>query len=82
MHCVPYISTISPEQNPESKFIKKSGYKEKMSSPKELAQKDKEAIGAALASGEMLPHLFKLPHFQLKKLKGVKKNHVVPGSTV
>ena len=52
------------------------------SAPKESSQKGKEARDAALASGEFLPYPFKLTHFQSNKLKGVKKNQVVPGSAM
>ena len=52
------------------------------SAPKESARKGKEARDATLASGELLPHPFKLPRFQSKKLKVINKNPVVPGSTV
>ena len=53
-----------------------------MSSPQESARKGKEARDAALASGDLLPHPYKLPRFQPKKIKGVKRSPVVPGSAV
>ena len=52
------------------------------STPKESARKVKEARDASLASGELLHHPFKLPCFESKKLKGIKKNPVVIGISV
>ena len=52
------------------------------SAPQDSARKGKEARDAALASGALLMHPYKFPCFQPKKVKGVKKSPVVPGSAV
>ena len=83
MYYVTLNSTRSREKNLMSEVHKNSGHKKLMSSaPQDLAQKGKEARDAALASGALLMHPYKFPCFQPKKVKGVKKSPVVPGSAV
>ena len=53
-----------------------------MSSAQQAALKGKEQRDAALASGDLLLHPYKLTQFQPKKVRGRKTSPVVPGSTV